>query len=99
MSDEKPVEQPSQTIGDIIRKYWFVSLSILGALAITFKFYGDLEYIRTVVNPEAIVEWQRSQAELTVRRSLRWCIGKAVIMHKTHQSDQKLYEDIFRCAD
>jgi hypothetical protein len=65
----------------------------VAVMAVVFDLYGRINYVLDVVNPDALVNFQREQAIEEVKRDMRWCLGKAVLL------DELDRRRILECAD
>ena len=77
----------NQSIGDLIKKYWF-AFAVVGSLV---AFYFELKFVVAAVNPESIAEYREHEAILSTKREIRYCLQ----MEMMGDYDNK---EILRCA-
>lgn len=65
----------------------------IAVMAVVFDLYSRINYVLNVVNPDALVAFEKAQAVEEVKRDMRWCLGKAVLL------DELDRRRILECAD
>ncbi len=62
-----------------LKHYWFLIVFTLSAVGAVTTLWFEVQYVVRTINPSALIEYNKTQAILSTKREIRWCLGKLAL--------------------